>query len=132
MRTNLGIKYYILGKINIIICQYKFDCLMTIGTWTTLIGILNATIGGSMLVIPILALDAGYVDWMIGCCVLAFVTCYTAYLLVKHLGKAKNIKYLILYHFKGDHTYTIIYNIVISFTFLSTMISYFKLFCIQI
>lgn len=65
---------------------------MTIGTAATLVGLINATIGGVMTVIPILALDAGYIDWMIACFLIACVTCYTAYLLVKHLGKAKNIK----------------------------------------
>jgi amino acid permease len=105
---------------------------MTIGFGTTLIGLINAAIGGAMLVIPILALDAGYIEWIIGCLALACITTYTAYLLVKHLGKAKNIKYLVLYHFKGDHTYTTLYNIVIWFSFMSAMIIYYKLFCIQI
>ena len=105
---------------------------MTIGTGTTLVGLINATIGGSMLMLPILAMKAGYLDWGFGCIILCMVCMYTAYLLVKHLGKAKNIKYLILGHFKRDHFYTTLYNIVIWFSFMSSQIIYFKLFCIQI
>jgi hypothetical protein len=105
---------------------------MTIGTGTTLVGLINATIGGSMLMLPILSMKAGYLDWGFACIILCMVCMYTAYLLVKHLGKAKNIKYLILGHFKGDRLYTTIYNIVIWFSFMSSQIIYFKLFCIQI
>lgn len=105
---------------------------MTIGTGTTLVGLINGMIGGIMLVVPILSLDAGYVDWMVACILLAPITCYTAYLLIRHLGKSKNIKYLILNHFKGDHTYTTVYNIVIWFNFMGQIIIYFKLFCVQI
>lgn len=105
---------------------------MTIGTPTTLVGLLNAMIGGSMLVIPVLGMEAGYLSWTINCILICIVTGYTAYLLVTHLGKAKNIKYLILAHFKQDHTYTSLYNIVIWFSFLSAMLIYFNLFCTQI
>ncbi len=105
---------------------------MTIGTIPTVAGLVNAMIGGTMLVIPILAMNSGYLDWIIGCLVICCITFYTAYLLVHHLGKAKNIKYLILNHFGNDNTYTIIYNIVIWFSFATAMITYFQLFCVMI
>jgi hypothetical protein len=105
---------------------------MTIGTCSTLAGLLNAMIGGTMLVIPVLALTVGYLDWLFGCIVICCITCYTAYLLVQHLGKAKNIKYLILNHFGGNNKCTIIYNIVIWFSFCSAMLIYFQLFCLQV
>lgn len=105
---------------------------MTIGTGVTLVGLINGMIGIVMPVIPILAQDAGYVDWMIACIFLATTICYTGYLLVKHLGKSKNIKYLILNHFKGDHTYSHIYNFIIWVSFAASIVAYFRLFCIQI
>jgi len=105
---------------------------MTVGTGTTLVGLINAAIGGSMLVIPILSLKSGYLDWGIACILLCVITAYTAYLMTRHLGKAKNVKYLILYHFKHDHFYTTMYNMVIWFSFMGAIIIYFKLFCIQI
>lgn len=105
---------------------------MTIGTTTTVIGLLNAMIGGSMLIIPIDGKDAGYLSWTIRCILIGGTTAYTAYLLVKHLGKAKNIKYLILAHFGQDRKYTTLYNCTIWFSFLSAMILYFSLFCVQI
>lgn len=105
---------------------------MTISTRTTIIGLINATVGGTLLVIPILSLNAGYLDWGLGGTLLCCITAYTALLLVRHLGKAPNIKFLILAHFKGDRFYTSAYNIVIWFSFMAAEIIYFKLFCIQI
>jgi len=105
---------------------------MTINTVTTLVGLLNAMIGGSMLVLPVLGMDGGYLTIVIGCVLICAVTGYTAFLLVHHLGKAKNVKYLILGHFGNDHTYTTLYNCFIWFSFLSAMILYFNLFCVQI
>lgn len=72
---------------------------MTIGTATTVIGLLNAMIGGSMLIVPVDGKDAGYLSWTIRCIIIGAACGYTAYLLVSHLGKSKNIKYLILAHF---------------------------------
>lgn len=105
---------------------------MTISNGTTLVGLINAMIGGYVLVIPVLSLKAGYLDWIFGCIILGCVAVYTALLLVKHLGSAPNVKFLILHHFKGDHFYTTTYNIVIWFSFMGGMVIYFKLFCIQI
>jgi hypothetical protein len=107
-----------------------FTIKMTIGTGTTLVGLINATIGGTILVIPILAMKAGYMDWGIGCVLMCIITAYTAYLLTRHLGKAPNVKFLILHHFKGDHFYTTLYNIIIWFSFMGSEIIYFRLFCI--
>ena len=75
---------------------------MTIGSVASLAGLLNAMIGGTMLIIPILAMKCGYWDWIIGCLAICLITGYTAQLMVRHLGKAKNIKYLLLNHF--DHS----------------------------
>ena len=105
---------------------------MTIGTGVTLLGLINAMIGMVMPIVPILAQDAGYVDWIIGGLLIAISTCYTGYLLVKHLGKSKNIKHLILNHFKGDQTYTHIYNAIIWVSFAGGNVAYFRLFCIQV
>ena len=105
---------------------------MTIGTLPTLAGLINAMVGGTILVIPILAMNSGYLDWILGCLIICSISCYTAYLLVHHLGKAKNIKYLILNHFNQNTCYTVAYNIVIWFSFATAMIAYFKLFCVML
>lgn len=68
---------------------------MAIGSVATLVGLLNAMIGGTMLIIPILALTAGTMEQLLFSLVLGLITAYTAYLLVSHLGTAKNIKHLI-------------------------------------
>jgi len=85
-----------------------------------------------MLIIPVDGKDAGYISWTIRCILICAACGYTAYILVSHLGKAKNIKYLILAHFGQDRTYTTLYNCTIWFSFFSSMALYFSLFCVQI
>lgn len=53
---------------------------MTIGTGAIIVGLANVMKGGIMLMIPILAIDAGYMDWIVACQIMACVTYYTAYL----------------------------------------------------
>ncbi len=105
---------------------------MAIGSVATLVGLLNAMIGGTMLIIPILALTAGTMEQLLFSLVLGLITAYTAYLLVSHLGTAKNIKHLILGHFGEDVRVTSVYNVIIWFSFTSAMIVYFNLFCVQV
>jgi len=105
---------------------------MAIGSAATLVGLLNAMIGGTMLIVPILALTAGSVEQLLFSLVLGLVTAYTAYLLVSHLGVAKNIKHLILGHFAEDLRVTSVYNMMIWLSFTSAMIVYFNLFCVQV
>lgn len=105
---------------------------MTIGTVASLAGLLNAMIGGTMLIIPVLAMKCGYWDWIVGCLVICLITGYTAQLLVRHLGKAKNIKYLLLNHFEQSRAVTVAYNVVICLSFLAAMLVYFQLFYEQV
>jgi amino acid permease len=65
----------------------------------TVIGLLNGMIGGTILVLPILGLRAGYISILLICAVMGAISCYTAYLIILHLGKASNIKESILNHF---------------------------------
>jgi hypothetical protein len=56
------------------------------------IGLLNGMIGGTILVLPILGLRTGYISIIMICAIMGLISCYTAYLIILHLGKAKNIK----------------------------------------
>jgi len=59
---------------------------MALGTYGTLLGLVNAMVGAVMLVVPVSALKAGYMNWTIALFVIGSVCCYTAYLMVSHLG----------------------------------------------
>lgn len=89
-------------------------------------------IGGTILVLPLLGIVVGYVSVIAITALLSVVSGYTAYLIVKHLGKASNINEAILDHFDGNHNYSVFYNIFISFTFWSSIFGYFHLLVLQI
>jgi hypothetical protein len=54
----------------------------------TVLGLANGMIGGTILVLPIIGLTTGYISSLPVCLLMGAVSCYTAYLIVLHLGKA--------------------------------------------
>jgi len=64
---------------------------MAINNFETVIGLLNGMIGGTILVLPLLGITVGYVSVIFITIFLTIVCGYTAYLITKHLGKAKTI-----------------------------------------
>jgi hypothetical protein len=49
-------------------------------------------IGGTILVLPVLGLTAGYLLSPLLIIMMGTISLYTAYLIIVHLGKEKNIK----------------------------------------
>jgi hypothetical protein len=89
-------------------------------------------IGGTILVLPLLGILVGYMSVIMITAFLSIVSGYTAYLIVKHLGKASNINEAILDHFDGNHKYSVFYNLFISITFWSAIFGYFHLLVLQV
>ena len=58
----------------------------------TILGLVNGMVGSSCLILPIIGLTAGWLTTIWVCLLTGYVSYYTAYLIVVHLGKAKNIK----------------------------------------
>lgn len=108
------------------------DLKMSIGIFTTVFGLFNAIIGNWMLILPVAALSSGYATWTSTCLILCLVSGYTSTLMVQHLGKSKNIKYLILNHFGNVKGYTIFYNIVVMISLSSSTLVYFKFLINQV
>jgi len=79
----------------------------------TVFGLANGMIGGTILVLPILGITTGYIISPLLIIVMGFISLYTAYLVVVHLGKEKNIKESILAHFHQDYRYMVGYGIII-------------------
>jgi hypothetical protein len=106
--------------------------MITKGEILAFLGLLNGMIGGTILVLPILGLDTGYL--LIPCVSLIYgsISYYTCYLIVIHLGEAQNIREVVLEHFNNNNTVLIIYNFIIGFSIAGVLINYFQLIIKQV
>lgn len=89
-------------------------------------------IGGTVLVLPILALHAGYVNMTVICFIMGMMSYYTAYLIISHVGVSKDIQVSILAHFAHNTTILKMYNVLICLNIAGTSIVYFQLIVMQI
>jgi amino acid permease len=99
--------------------------------YMTVFGLTNGMIGGTILVLPLLGIRTGYLMTFIVCMVLGFLSYYTAYLIVTHLGKGRHIKDSILSHFNNDYRYMTGYSFFMWFSFIPVFLTYFRLICLQ-
>jgi hypothetical protein len=90
-----------------------FNAGRTITGFTTVVGLVSSMIGIAGMFLPIMGMQAGWFTSFWTNLVVAFLTYYTASLMVSHLGTSKNIKASILNHFQHDHRYMQAYGFVI-------------------
>jgi amino acid permease len=64
---------------------------MAISDLQTLFGIINGMVGNTILILPLQGLIVGYMGVIIVTTILGIISGYTAYLVIKHLGKAYTI-----------------------------------------
>ena len=83
-------------------------------------------------VIPIMALSAGYLTSLLVNLGIGFITYYTASLILVHLGKGRNIKESILAHFDGNYNYMMGYGFVNWLSFMPLIIITFNFICLEI
>ena len=100
---------------------------MTKGEVIAFFGLLNAMIGGTILVLPLLALQAGYVFFPLFCIFYALISYYTCRLILQHLGDCPNIRTAILEHFNNKHYVTVIYNMVMAVAIIAVIFNYYLL-----
>ena len=97
----------------------------------TVIGMVNGMIGGLILILPVLALQAGYILTLI----VIFVTCvfsyYSCYLCIIHIGKEADLDYAILRHFNGARWAKIFYDLCVWLNLMLLALLYFELIIIQ-
>ena len=98
----------------------------------TILGLLNGMIGTSCLLLPIIGITAGYITTIWVCLVIGYISYYTAYLIVLHMGKGKNVKDCILAHFKFDYKFMRAYSFFMWLSFVPTLFGYFRIICLQI
>jgi hypothetical protein len=97
-----------------------------------IIGLLNGMIGGTILVVPIIGIRTGYIMTFLVCAILGYISYYTSYLIILHLGKGKNVTEYILAHFNNDYKYLVLYCFIIWFSFVPIFFIYFRLICLQV
>jgi amino acid permease len=100
--------------------------------FTISLGLLNYMIGGTVLILPLLGMKAGYINIIVVCLMLGIISYYTGNLILSHLGKSRNIKTSILAHFSNNTLYLKIYNGMIWVNFISTFNIYFQIIVIQL
>lgn len=105
---------------------------MALSHWGTVMALLNGMIGGTILILPLLGITSGWLMIPLVALVYGLISFFSAYLIVLHLGDAPNINETILDHFKGDHFYSVIYNIFVGFSLFGFLLSYFPLIVKQL
>lgn len=98
----------------------------------TILGLLNGMIGGTILVLPLVGLQAGYVNIALICLVMGMIEFYIVYLIVLHLGKSNSLKECILAHFGNDYWYVKANSFLIWLGFAPLFFIYFRLIVLQL
>ena len=98
----------------------------------TVLGLLNGMIGITALMLPVIGLTTGYITTIWVTLIIGFISYYTAYLIVLHLGNAKNIKESILAHLNNDYRFMRVYSFFVWLGLVPTFIGFFKVACMQI
>jgi len=88
-------------------------------------------IGGLILILPVLALDAGYVLTLIVIFVTGIFSFYSCYLCVIHMGDQPDLDYAILRHFNGNRVVKIIYDLCVWSNLILIDMLYFELIILQ-
>ena len=97
----------------------------------TVVAIVNGMIGGSILVLPLTALAAGYGYTLIIVLITGFFSFYSCYLGVIHLGDQKDLDTALLRHFNGSKFLKIFYDFCVFMGVMMLLILYFDLIVIQ-
>lgn len=91
----------------------------------------NGMIGGLILILPVLALDAGYVLTFIVVLVTGVFSLYSCYLCVIHMGDQPDLDFAILRHFNGRRGMKIFYDLCVWSNLILIDMLYFQLIMMQ-
>lgn len=91
------------------------------------IALTNGMVGSTILVIPILTLKTGTILSLIITLITGFLSFYSCYLYVQHLGNHSDLDKAMYYHFWNSKAVKIFYDFIIFFNMLLVMIVYYLL-----
>jgi len=97
----------------------------------TVVGMVNGMIGGLILILPVLTLNAGYIFSLIVLAVIGALSYYSSYLCVLHMGDQPDLDYAILRHFNGNKAIKILYDLCVWSNLILIDMLYFELIVIQ-
>ena len=91
----------------------------------------NGMIGGLILLLPVFALDAGYIITLIVILITCVFSYYSCYLCLIHLGDQADLDYAIFRHFNGNRAVKIFYDLCVWSNLILVDMLYFGLITIQ-
>lgn len=100
---------------------------MIMKPWVAIVALVNGMIGGVILVLPILALNTGYIYSLIIILVSGFFSFYSCFLYIEHLSSHSDSDKAIYYHFGSSKAITIFYNLSVFVNMQFILITYFLL-----
>jgi len=102
------------------------------GLTTTVLALLNGMFGGSIMVLPILALQVGWFYLSLIVITTVIINWYSCHLVLMHLGNERDVGSVIINHFKKNKLVITAYNMTTTLGLLTALVVYFKLIVIQI
>lgn len=92
---------------------------------TTVVALVNGMIGGSILVLPVVAKQAGWAETLIIILFTGVFSYYSCYLSLIHLGDQTDLDHTLLRHFNGSKFLKIFYDFCVWSGFMLILILYF-------
>ena len=89
------------------------------------IGMVNGMIGGVILVLPLLALEAGSVVSATVILISGICSYYSSMLCVKHLGPYSDLDEAVMHHFNHHQFMKILYDIIVFLNLSLLLVLYF-------
>lgn len=96
-------------------------------SFMVIVGMVNGMIGGVILVLPLLVLEAGSITSAIVICTSGIFSYYSCRLCVKHLGNFSDLDESIMHHFNHNLFIKVFYDSVVFFNLFLLLILYFEL-----
>lgn len=93
--------------------------------------IVNGMIGGLILILPVMALEGGWLMTLLVILMTGFISYYSCYLCLIHTGKEPDLDVSIEKHFWGSKKIRVFYEICILSTLLLIDILYYELIVLQ-
>jgi amino acid permease len=97
----------------------------------TVVGMVNGMIGGLILILPVLTLDAGWALSLAVLLVIGGLSFYSCYLCVIHMGDQPDLDWAIYRHFNGSKLVKTVYDLCVWSNLILIDMLYFELIVIQ-
>jgi len=99
---------------------------------TTVLALLNAQFGGSIMVLPLLALQVGWFPLVLIVLLTVLANWYSCHLILLHLGSEDDAGAVISNHFRKSPLVILVYHLTSAGGLLTACMVYFKLIVIQV